>query len=333
MLVPVHGEEAAYQMIFGRSGPEVGAPQGGNEDSIDEEGEDSIDEEGAPLPDPEALKRAVEPLASLSLARIIQLTDEKLAEMSKSPMLSPDTRVTLTDKGREALEDNESADVRIWRSLRRSANPIVIREALEHVNGDLDQIMPNQWGAFVDDRRRHYHLTRWMRAQEGTWIEGHHTDCYPELTYYYHPSDAPEDASFRPKREVSGWGAWSITGDLNVTYGVGATPQDAVHQADLHLINQHYVENGRPAPYLGLSQCWLIASLNEDGDLETAVVPLSVTEERAEALDMADLPKAVIACAPLHLVEVISGYYRAFSSSQGAANYLMDLVEAESTSH
>ena len=326
-LIPVHGEEAAYQMIFGRSGPEVGL---GSQES----GEDSIDEEGAPLPDPEALKRAVEPLAAHPLARILQLTDKALAEMAENPMLSPETRVTLTDKGREALEDNESADARIWSALRRAPAPLIIREALDHTNGSqYVELEPNQWGAYVDDRRRHYHPTRWMRAEQGSWLEGHHTDYYPDLTYYYDPDLAPVDGGFKVEREVSGWGAYSLTGDLYVTYGVGSSPSEAVHQADLHLINQHYVENGRPAPYLGLSQCWLVAALNEDGDLETAIIPHSVTDERAEALDMADLPQAVIASAALHLIEPFDGHYRAFSSSQGAANYLMDLVDAESAPH
>jgi hypothetical protein len=332
-LIPIHGEEKAYQMIFGRSAPEIG--NGAlNEDDIEEEGEDSLDEAPAPLPPGYALERIIEAMTPLGKGKLLQLADEALADLAKSPLFGPDTRVTLTEKGRRAVQENESEDIRLWSALKRSPSPLVIREAIDYANGleDVD-LEVNQDGAYVDDRRRHYHYTRWLRVEQGTWAIGHHTDYYPEISTIYREDEAPTDGNFICERTVQGWGAYSLAGDIYMTYGASPSPQEAVHLADLNMITKRWVEDGRPAPYLGVKQCWVMASLNEDGELETAIIPLDVTGDKDEALDLADLPDPVICSTALHLVEPANGYYLAFTSAQGASNYLMNVVEAESTFH
>lgn len=331
----------------------------GGWDHIDSwsEGEDSFDEDPVPIAPSAEIETAIEHVKILSLEDLMAMTDKALADMKAHPLLQPDTRINITSKGRRALRDDdlemseahqedhdeidESEEISLIESnallmdaLRKSPSPILVKEAINRANGHNETTLePNAHGAYIDDRRKHIHHTRWMRVEQGTWLVGSQADYYPELTTIYSEDEMPTDGSFEVHTKIEGWGAYTLTGDIYQTYGASSNKDEAIHLADLHLINYHYVDSGRPLPYQGLQQCWAIIALNEDNELETAIVPFGITQDKDEALDLADLPDAVCVSYALHLIEPSNGYYLGYTSAQGASNYLLNMVEAESIEH
>lgn len=314
----------------------------------------SFEEPQAPLPDQEALRAALEPTASLPLDERVALNDEALEELARSPMMegmAPDTRLTLTDKGRAETSKRAPtstppqtegkkmtpADQKLElliSILRVSPSGDTIRRALDIANGTTyTDVRPNDKGAYVDDRRRHYSYTRWVHVEHGRWVVGTHSDWFPDLETIYAEGNEPQDSTFKKARTVEGYGAYSLGGDIYITFGLGETPEEAVYDADINMIHASYVEQGERSPYLGLDACHAVFAVNEDGELEVAVIPFSVARAKEEALDIADLPNGVAIATVLYMVEPVAGYVQGFHSAQAAANCLMDLVEARTLAH
>lgn len=314
----------------------------------------SFDFPQAPLPDHEALRAALEPTAALPLDERLALNDQALEELARSPVMegmTPDTKLTLTDKGRAETSKRAPtstppqtegkkmtpADQKLellMSILRVSPSGDTIRRALDLANGTTyTDIRPNDKGAYVDDRRRHYSYTRWVHVEHGRWVVGTHSDWFPDLETIYPEGNEPQDATFKKARTVEGYGAYSLGGDIYITFGLGETPEEAVYDADINMIHANYVEQGERSPYLGLDACHAVFAVNEDGELEVAVIPFSVANTKEEALDIADLPNGVAIATVLYMVEPVAGYIQGFHSAQAAANCLMDLVEARTLAH
>lgn len=286
----------------------------------------------APLPKHDILREVLEPTAHLKSAELIALNNIALEEMSASPMMSDislDTRVTLTEKGRRALIELADTEDRLMSALRHDPSREVVIEALELANNCSPAgVMQNERGAFVDYRRLAYHSTAWLYVDYGRISEGQRGEQYER-----HWEDlAPTSNDYSVQKVKECFGAWSLA-DSNVVHGTGDTVNDAIHNADLNMINDYYATQNKSKPYLGVDLCHVIFALNEEGELEVAVIPLFITDDRSEALEIADLPEAVAVTTCLHIVETYNGHYMGYAYAECAASALMDKIHAESIAH
>lgn len=108
--------------------------------------------------------------------------------------------------------------------------------------------------------------------------------------------------------------------------GAGETPTEAIAYADLHMINERAIFIGERAPYRGQEFAWVVAGINEDNEIEVVILPLYVADSQERALDIADVPNGVAHALLLHLVKMTPGEFKAFTTADQAANYLMDKV-------
>lgn len=106
--------------------------------------------------------------------------------------------------------------------------------------------------------------------------------------------------------------------------GAGETPIQAVAYADLNMINERAISEGKRAPYRGQEFAWVVAGIDEDGEIEVVILPLHVADSQERALDIADVPNGCAHVFMLHLVKASPGDFKAFTTVEQAANYLME---------
>lgn len=188
----------------------------------------------------------------------------------------------------------------------------------------------------TDRRRLAYHYSATLRTMPGRWVVGRYTAGDDIAVTLIEPEDTQEltlEEGFTVERVVDGYAAFSRSDSFDY-HGVGSSPESAIADADLNLVNNNAVVDGRKAPYIGYEQAWLLCGVSaEEGALDWAVIPRSVAYSSDDARDLAELPGALAHLERAHLVEVVDGHTLAFGSAWEAAEYLKDHLCAEGEGH
>jgi hypothetical protein len=210
--------------------------------------------------------------------------------------------------------------------LRRAPSAAVIAEVLEYSNHEGLPTELTAAGKHTDERRRAYFFTDTLHLTQGRADVGYFIDT-PGVTTIFGEGEGDEDDrhGFVHERTFEGWLAYSRGSDLFIQ-GVGRTPREAIADADLNLINEHFINNGERAPFIGLDTCWVICGLDEQGELEVALLPQSLVSSKDSALDMAGIPNAEAVLAFVYVAEIFCGCYSGYASNIKAAESLINFV-------
>lgn len=208
--------------------------------------------------------------------------------------------------------------------LRHNPSALTVEKILKKSTPHYDVSALKDPATHVDERRSAYHYSAQLKLTQGRADVGYLEDM-PNITVIYDEGAGASEEGWVHEHTFDGWLAYGQGSELTI-FGVGRSPREAIADADLNLINEHFEMQGQRAPYIGCTTTWVISDLDENGELETVVLPTTVADTKESALELAEMQDAPVALTFAFVVELIEGHYTAFCSPAAAANFLMDYL-------
>lgn len=215
---------------------------------------------------------------------------------------------------------------KIVQALRALSDSSAIEKILEKSAPQRPLAPVDKALTHTDARRKAYHHDDFLRLSHERVEVGHFTD-EPDRVVIFNEGwgDEDEREGFVVDSIHEGWCAYERASDLYIR-GIGHTPLQAIAHADLNMINERALDEGRRAPYRGQEFVWVVADLDERDEIEVAIIPIHMADSQERARDIAELPNGATHPVLLHVVETEYGELKAFTTIDRAASYLMDKV-------